>query len=77
MDPLDLALFAAAMIGVAAAAYMVARRPEFWFGLGLIAWKAGWPKLKLAWLAYKAKHTTEEWQAIRDKAERDRRGGDR
>lgn len=41
--------------------------PRFWYGLGQIVIEEGLPKLSALWKAYKARHTPEEWKAIREK----------
>jgi hypothetical protein len=41
----DAALLAAAMMGVAAAAFMFARSPVFWFGLGKVIISALMPNI--------------------------------
>lgn len=39
----DMLLYAAVLAGVAAAGYLVARSPAFWFGLVTLIWSRLWP----------------------------------
>jgi hypothetical protein len=41
----DALLYLAAIIGVGAAAFIVARSPTFWLGMGAAILKAAWPYL--------------------------------
>ncbi len=41
----DALLLTAALIGVAAAAFLVARSPAFWWGMALTVWKAALPSI--------------------------------
>lgn len=47
MTWVDILLLVIASLGVFAAAYLVARSPAFWVGLGLVAFKAAKPYLAL------------------------------
>ena len=44
----DVLLYLAAIIGVAAAVYIVARSPAFWWGMALAILKSAWPYLLIA-----------------------------
>ena len=44
----DALLYLAAIIGVAAAVYIVARSPVFWWGMALAILKSAWPYLLIA-----------------------------
>jgi hypothetical protein len=46
MNWIEVALVAAAILGIAAGGVLVARSPSFWFGLGSVMLKAAWPFLK-------------------------------
>lgn len=59
MDWLQIALIAAAILGIAAGGALVARSPTFWFGLGVVMFNAGFPYLK----AYVTKRMTAEQEA--------------
>lgn len=51
---IDTLLLIAAIIGLVAGGLLVARSPTFWFGLGLVAFKAAKPQIvKLAVRLYK------------------------
>ena len=66
MTWLEIAAIAVLLIGIGAGGYLVAQRPTFWWGLGVIAFKATLP--------YLAKRmTVEEERAFRDCV---RRGGE-
>lgn len=45
MNWLEIAAIAAVLIGVGAAGFLVAQRPSFWWGLGVVAVKAALPYL--------------------------------
>ena len=60
-----------------AGAFTAGSSARFWLDLGQIVVAEGLPKLKIAWAAYKAKHTPEEWEALREKRKKEARGGDR
>ena len=45
MTWLEIAAIAVLLIGIGAGGYLVAQRPTFWWGLGVIAFKAAWPFL--------------------------------
>lgn len=44
----DVLLYLAAIVGVAAAAFIVARSPAFWWGMALTIFKSAWPYLLMA-----------------------------
>lgn len=45
MNWIEVALIAAAIIGLVAGGILVARSPAFWFGMGVVMLKAGMPYL--------------------------------
>lgn len=66
MTWLEIAAIAVLLIGVGAGGYLVAQRPTFWWGLGVIAFKAAWPFLS-------KRMTPEQEKAFQDCV---RRGGE-
>ena len=66
MTWLEIAAIAVLLIGVGAGGYLVAQRPTFWWGLGVIAFKAAWPFLS-------KRMTPEQENAFQDCV---RRGGE-
>lgn len=64
-----LVLGAAAAVLILSAA-LAGASPRFWYGMGRIVIEEGFPKLSAAWTVYKARHTPEEWRAIREKWDR-------
>lgn len=69
---------AALVLAVAAfATYRAFTSPGFVLGLAGAAVAAMVRAAIPAWKAIKAKHTPEEWQALREKRRREMRGGDR
>ena len=79
---IDYALIAAVWIGVAAAAFLVARSPEFWFGLARIIVAQSWP---IIWAVVSKRKSPEAEAEIRARYRRGEditpgahgRGGDR
>lgn len=45
MNWLEIAAICAVLIGVGAAGFLVAQRPSFWWGLGVVAFRAALPKI--------------------------------
>jgi len=66
MSWLEIAAITALLIGVGAGGYLVARRPAFWWGLGVVAFKAALPHLA-------KRMTAEQEKAFQDCI---RRGGE-
>jgi len=66
MTWLEIAAIAVLLIGIGAGGYLVAQRPTFWWGLGVIAFKAAWPFLS-------KRMTPEQEKAFQDCV---RRGGE-
>ena len=66
MTWLEIAAIAVLLIGIGAGGYLVAQRPTFWWGLGVIAFKAAWPFLS-------KRMTPEQEKAYQDCV---RRGGE-
>jgi 4-hydroxybenzoate polyprenyltransferase len=66
MSWLEIAAIAVLLIGIGAGGYLVAQRPTFWWGLGVIAFKAAWPFLS-------KRMTPEQEKAFQDCV---RRGGE-
>mgnify|MGYP000943571331 CR=1 FL=1 len=62
MSWLEIALIGCALVGITAGAFLVAQRPSFWFGLGIVMLKAAWP--------YLAKRMKPEEEAAWRKAEK-------
>lgn len=81
MGWLEVAAIAAMLLGIAAAAFLVARRPEFWFGLGVVIFRAVLPVLarrmppqeEAEWRAAERAGRGDEWLRNRFK----KRGRDR
>lgn len=63
----DLLLYAAVLAGVAAAGYLVARSPAFWFGLVTLIWTRAWP---IVW-AYVSKSSLETQARAKSDSNRD------
>lgn len=59
MDWLEIALIAAAILGIAAGGFLVARSPTFWVGVGTALIKAAAPYI----IAYLTKRMTPEKEA--------------
>jgi len=57
----DLLLYAAVLIGVAAAGYLVARSPQFWVGLAMVVGQRLWP-LMLKMFARKSPEDEVAWR---------------
>ena len=66
MTWLEITAIAVLLIGIGAGGYLVAQRPTFWWGLGVIAFKAAWPFLS-------KRMTPEQEKAFQDCV---RRGGE-
>ena len=66
MTWLEIAAIAVLLIGIGAGGYLVAQRPTFWWGLGVVAFKAAWPFLS-------KRMTPEQEKAFQDCV---RRGGE-
>ena len=66
MTWLEIAALVVLFTGIGAGGYLVAQRPSFWFGLGVVAFKAVWPYLS-------RRMTPEQEKAMRDCH---RRGGE-
>lgn len=66
MTWLEIAAIAVLLIGIGAGGYLVAQRPTFWWGLGVVAFKAAWPFLS-------KRMTPEQEKAYQDCV---RRGGE-
>lgn len=45
MNWLEIVAIAAVLTGVGAAGFLVAQRPSFWWGLGVVAFRAALPKI--------------------------------
>lgn len=56
MTWIEIALLLAVLLGLGSAAFLVGQRPSFWFGLGVVLFRAGWPHL----LAYVTKRMPAE-----------------
>ena len=68
--------FAVVLIGLGAAAFLVAQRPSFWIGFGIEAVKRLWPVVLLIWSKMKGLETPEQMQK-RVREGRERGGKDR
>ena len=66
MTWLEIVAIAVLLLGIGAGGYLVAQRPAFWWGLGVIAFKAAWPFLS-------KRMTPEQEKAFQDCV---RRGGE-
>ena len=66
MTWLEIVALVMLLIGIGAGGYLVAQRPAFWWGLGVIAFKAAWPFLS-------KRMTPEQEKAFQDCV---RRGGE-
>jgi hypothetical protein len=66
MSWLEIAAIVVLLIGIGAGGYLVAQRPTFWFGLGVVMFKAAWPYLS-------KRMTPEQEKAMQDCH---RRGGE-
>ena len=66
MTWLEIAALVMLLIGIGAGGYLVARRPTFWAGLVVVAFKAAWPFLS-------KRMTPEQEKAFQDCV---RRGGE-
>lgn len=67
-------VLAIAAIVLLTGAFMAGGSPRFWWDLATIVLDEGLPKLKLAWEAYKATKTPEEWRKLREDQARWNRG---
>ena len=59
MSWLEIIAVAVMILGVGAAAFLVAQRPTFWVGLAIAAWSRAWP---LIWM-YVSKRNSPEIEA--------------
>ena len=66
MTWLEIVALVMLLIGIGAGGYLVAQRPTFWWGLGVVAFKAAWPFLA-------KRMTPEQEKAFQDCV---RRGGE-
>lgn len=51
MNWVDILLLIAALVGVGAACFLVARTPDFWVGLAIVVLQRAWPYLVKAFIA--------------------------
>lgn len=76
MNWLEIAAIGAVLIGVGAAGFLVAQRPSFWWGLGVVAFKAALPYLLKRMPPEKEREMQEclrrggEWDYIRKRCKR-------